>query len=330
MVQGSTKVGAYYRRLAEIFEPKIGEEREERKRTLPFFLFFIALWVGFVFISTKMEVKIEEETIQIEKLPERFAKIIVPKLVEERKKAEAAGEKGKKKVKKKKAEKPKVQKAEQKTAERPAATAEQKREVIRKKVRTVGVLALLTAKGEGGSPISEILGGGVVQNLDEVLAGISGVQVAEEGEELKPLALAGGKLKRRKTDVGELAARGGREVKLGGKKVVRVRSRIATESPEIEGELDAETVRRIYLKNQASIKYCFTKAQMRNPNLQGKIVVSITIGETGRVIDVSVEESTIDDPDMISCVLRMVRRWKFPATGGEVTITLPLVFISMT
>jgi TonB family C-terminal domain len=217
-------------------------------------------------------------------------------------------------------------------------TKEEKKEILRGKVRQYGILGLLTAKGEGGaSPLAEVLGGGVVKNLDEILGGISGVRVGVGGggggDELMPLGLGGGLgggIGKRGTDIGSLEARGGREVGLGGKKVAAVTSKIATESPEIEGKLDEETVRKVAERNQASLKYCFQKAQMRNPNLQGKIVVEIVVDPEGKVSNVSVKESTIDDQEMVGCVLRMIRRWQFPAPGGEVTIVFPLVFISMT
>lgn len=313
-----------YKKLADIFIPFDVDEKKEKRILYPLFIFFIVFWFVVIYISSKVEVVPDEDTIEIEKLPERFAQIIVPEFVEEKKQAVKKEEK--KEVKKES----ELGKEEKKGGEQQQMTAQQKKEIIREKVRTTGVLALLTAKGgEGGSPFAEILGGGVSQSLDEILGGISGVRAAGSGEELKPLELGAGGIKRRETDIGELAAKGGKQVELGEKKVAAVQSKIAAESPEIEGQMDEETVRKIALKNQASLKYCFQKAQARNPELSGKIVVRLTIDGDGNVTDVSVEQSTIDDQEMVSCVLRMVKRWKFPATGGEVNITFPLVFMSV-
>lgn len=313
-----------YKKLADIFVPFDLDEKKEKRILYPLFIFFIVFWFVVIYISSKVEVVPDEDTIEIEKLPERFAQIIVPEFVEEKKQAVKKEEK--KEVKRES----ELGKEEKKGGEQQQMTAQQKKEIIREKVRTTGVLALLTAKGgEGGSPFAEILGGGVSQSLDEILGGISGVRAAGSGEELKPLELGAGGIKRRETDIGELAAKGGKQVELGEKKVAAVQSKIATESPEIEGQMDEETVRKIALKNQASLKYCFQKAQARNPELSGKIVVRLTIDGDGNVTDVSVEQSTIDDQEMVSCVLRMVKRWKFPATGGEVNITFPLVFMSV-
>jgi TonB family protein len=313
-------------RLAEVFVPVTEKDEEkERRRVFPIFIIFLLVWVLFVYETSKLQVELRDDIVEVEKLPERFAKIVVPKLVEEKK--EIAQKKEEKKAEKKEEKKAEEQKPKEESA---AMTKEQKKEIIREKVRQVGILALLTAKGEGeASPLAEVLGGGVVKNLDEILGGISGVRVAEKGEELKPLEFAGG-IQKRGADVGALEAKGGREVGLEGKKVAAVTSKIATEAPEIEGKLDEETVRKVAERNQASLKYCFQKAQMRNPNLQGKIVVEIVVDPEGKVSNVSVRESTIDDQEMVGCVLRMIRRWQFPAPGGEVTIVFPLVFISMT
>ncbi|MFZ8802821.1 MAG: TonB family protein [Candidatus Calescibacterium sp.] len=313
-------------RLAEVFVPVTEKDEEkERRRVFPIFIIFLLVWALFVYETSKLQVELRDDIVEVEKLPERFAKIVVPKLVEE--KIEVAQKKEEKKAEKKEEKKVEEQKPKEKSA---AMTKEQKKEIIREKVRQVGILALLTVKGEGeASPLAEVLGGGVVKNLDEILGGISGVRVAEKGEELKSLEFAGG-IQRRGTDIGALEAKGGREVGLEGKKVAAVTSKIATEAPEIEGKLDEETVRKVAERNQASLKYCFQKAQMRNPNLQGKIVVEIVVDPGGKVSNVSVKESTIDDQEMVGCVLRMIRRWQFPAPGGEVTIVFPLVFISMT
>jgi len=313
-------------RLAEVFVPVTEKDEEkERRRVFPIFIIFLLVWALFVYETSNIQVELRDDIVEVEKLPERFAKIVVPKLVEEKK--EVAQKKEEKKVEKKEEKKAEEQKPKEESA---AMTKEQKKEIIREKVRQVGILALLTAKGEGeASPLAEVLGGGVVKNLDEILGGISAVRVAEKGEELKPLEFAGG-IQKRGADVGALEAKGGREVGLEGKKVAAVTSKITTESPEIEGKLDEETVRKVAERNQASLKYCFQKAQMRNPNLQGKIVVEIVVDPEGKVSNVSVKESTIDDQEMVGCVLRMIRRWQFPAPGGEVTIVFPLVFISMT
>ncbi len=323
-----------YRKLADIFVPHEGEEKGEKRRFYPIILIFVLVWFSMVYTTSNMEVKIEEETIEIEKLPERFAKIVVPRLVEEKEKIKEVGKKkeGKKEEEKKEEGKKEEEKKEIEEKKEEEMTVERRKEIIKERVREVGVLALLTAKGEGGSPIAEMLGGSVVQNLDELLGAVGGVRVAEVGEDLKPLELAGGKLRRRTEDIGELAAgRGGREVELGEKKVAKVQSKISMESADIEsGEIDEAVIRRILIENQASIRYCFQKAQMKNPELQGKIVVRVTVDADGNVSNIEVDESTIEDQEMVSCVLRMVRRWKFPATGGEVIFSLPLVFISMT
>jgi TonB family protein len=318
-------------RLAEVFVPvNEKDEEKERRRVFPIFIIFLLVWALFVYETSKLQVELRDDIVEVEKLPERFAKIVVPKLVEEKK--QVAQKKEEKKVEKKEEKKAEEQKPKEEAA---AMTKEQKKEIVREKVRQYGILALLTAKGEGGaSPLSEVLGGGIVKNLDEILSGISGVRVGGGGgEELKPLELGvgfGGGIGKRGTDIGALEAKGGREVGLEGKKVAAVTSKIATESPEIEGKLDEETVRKVAERNQASLKYCFQKAQMRNPNLQGKIVVEIVVDPEGKVSNVSVKESTIDDQEMVGCVLRMIRRWQFPAPGGEVTIVFPLVFISIT
>lgn len=77
----------------------------------------------------------------------------------------------------------------------------------------------------------------------------------------------------------------------------------------------------------SGIKYCFEK-QLRNyPNLAGKVVVAWTIGTNGDVVKYNIESSTVDNLEVGACMLRMIRRWRFPApSDGEVNISYPFNF----
>lgn len=311
----------FLKELADVFVPK--EEEEERRRTAPFLLTFLLLWLVLGQALSRMEVPKEISPEELQRIPERFAKIIAPEIVKEKFEAKKEIEGVKTKVAKKKKERGKGGKS---------AKAGDRKEQIRKKVRTKGILGIITAKGRKGA-LAEILHGGAIADLDEVLGKITGLGVARAGiKELarigKGFGVGGGG---RTTDIGALAARGGEEVGLGGKKVARVRTSITTEAPDITGEIDEGTVRRVALRHMAAIKYCYEKALIRDPNAKGKIVVRITIGQTGRVVEADIESSTIKDAEMLSCILRMVRRWRFPnPKGGEVVVTYPFVFVAST
>jgi len=86
----------------------------------------------------------------------------------------------------------------------------------------------------------------------------------------------------------------------------------------------ARTMRR----NLRSFRRVFERALRRSPKLSGKLVLTITIGTDGRVDEVKLEDSTLNDRALAEGLMRVIRKWRFPppADGAPVTIRYPLVF----
>ena len=66
----------------------------------------------------------------------------------------------------------------------------------------------------------------------------------------------------------------------------------------------------------ADIKACYERALKRNPNLSGKVVIHWTITQAGTVSGVDVEQDTLGDAEVASCIKSLVARWRFPAPSG--------------
>ena len=96
------------------------------------------------------------------------------------------------------------------------------------------------------------------------------------------------------------------------------------------GGLTADEVGRIIRRHWNEIKYCYEKELTRNPNLAGKIVTSFTIGGTGHVQDCDVAETSLNDPTVEDCVVKIIKRIQFPAPkgGGIVLVSYPFIFQS--
>jgi TonB family protein len=78
----------------------------------------------------------------------------------------------------------------------------------------------------------------------------------------------------------------------------------------------------------SQFKWCYSRELDKDPNLYGKVTVTFTISEAGRVSEASVLNSSMNDMNVESCVLRTIRRINFPRPdgGGEVIVTYPFLF----
>ena len=78
----------------------------------------------------------------------------------------------------------------------------------------------------------------------------------------------------------------------------------------------------------SQFKWCYSRELDKDPNLYGKVTVTFTISNKGRVSEASVLNSSMNDMNVESCVLRTIRRINFPPPdgGGEVIVTYPFLF----
>ncbi len=95
-----------------------------------------------------------------------------------------------------------------------------------------------------------------------------------------------------------------------------------------EGQLDPAVFRRVMGKRKSSFKVCYKKALDKDPKAKGDVRVGFTISPTGRVSTVRVIESTLKNPDVEDCVVRVIRRVQFPPLESKqrVSVEYPMVF----
>jgi TonB family protein len=88
-------------------------------------------------------------------------------------------------------------------------------------------------------------------------------------------------------------------------------------------------INRVITKRLSGIQSEFNVILKNNPNLRGgKIAVRFTISSRGAVTSAEVVEDTIGNAELRAGVLRRVRSWNFPASGGESTVIYPFVFVA--
>ncbi len=277
----------------------------------------------------------------VDEIPDRFVKMVVKKQEEkkkeekkvEEKKEEKKAEK-KEKVAEKKVEAPKKELTDEeraKAAEEKARLDAERRARLAEQVKNTGILKLLGAKSDGEGSIADVLGkGDVDRDQEKAFQGVGGLAVATDQGALRGVKSGtGGSGK--VASVGGLRGGGGiAGADTGGAAAEKkVTGSVKSEAPAVDGSLDPSLVAKEVKARIGAIKACYERALKRNPALSGKIVVHWTITAAGTVSGVDIEQDSIGDSEVASCIKGLVARWRFPApSGGAVEVSYPFVFQS--
>ncbi|MFK7991822.1 MAG: AgmX/PglI C-terminal domain-containing protein [Sandaracinaceae bacterium] len=106
-----------------------------------------------------------------------------------------------------------------------------------------------------------------------------------------------------------------------------VRVRMRTARPSVSGYLSPEQIMRVVRRNQAAVRYCYENELQRQPNLAGRIEIRWRISRNGSVATSRVGSTTMRNARVEGCIVRQVRRWRFPEPdGGEVDVNFPFIF----
>jgi hypothetical protein len=274
------------------------------------------------------------------KNPNRFAQLILKepeKAPENKPKFELSGSKGgaKHKDKEGKFGKPDKEKKDALASKKGAPKVDpNKREKDRKIAQESGIFAAL--KGSKDSTASNVFGpGGLGTGINNALGGLRGSAMGDAGG-------AGG-LGTRGTGaggggsslgIGGFGSGTGRgtgglgDVDLGGRG--KGKYKVSVGRTITKGCLTGAVVRRVLGRVQSQAKYCYEKELPRNPNLSGKITTAWVIGPTGGVLSTRIAETTMANANVEQCLLRVIKRLKFPpcAGGGTADVTYPWIFKS--
>jgi TonB family protein len=272
----------------------------------------------------------------IEEIPDRFVQMVARARPPEKPKEE-----GKKDETKKEDEnKPKrvaastsANRAPKKeiSAEEKARIDAERRARLAEQVRNTGILKLLGAKADGSGSIADVLGkGDVDRDQEKAFQGVGGLAVATGDASLRGVKTGtGGSGK--VANISGLRGAGSiaRGDTGGGATEKKVRGVVRSEAPAVDGELDPSLVSKEVRTRIGAIKACYERALKRNPNLSGKVKIRWTITQAGTVSGVEIDEDSMGDSEVTSCIKSLVSRWRFPApSGGSVEVVYPFVFQS--
>ncbi|MDY7229013.1 AgmX/PglI C-terminal domain-containing protein [Hyalangium rubrum] len=284
-------------------------------------LFLHFAWGAYVFAAQPPP----EPELTLDELEDRFVRAdIIPKQPPKQEQvAEAPQAEEKQQAKEDKKDPSEAKPAESKSAD----PAERKAEVI-KKVSGKGLLKILGSSGDGsGGAFADVLGGSTGGGeIAEALAGAGGVGVAT-AESIGAGGPKGGGAGQ-VAGIGELGTSGGGKVDLGAKKETAVSGRVSDSTPEVESsDVDRDALTRYVKARLKAIQGCYEKELKRNPNLKGKVVVRFSIMPSGRTGNIDVEENTLGNDAVGSCIRTVIRSWVFPfKPDDEVPVAYPFVF----
>jgi TonB family protein len=210
---------------------------------------------------------------------------------------------------------------------------------VEQKIRTVGVLGMLTGVGTTarGPAVVNVLGQATkgkeqFQDLEKALQNMNGIVKTQGGEMLD----------RKLVKSKDLTVNNPREeitslmAGIGAAKTVELtkRGNFVIQRPEaIEGSASSNTKRdndainAVVSSHKASIRMSYEKFLQRDPTLAGKITVRFTIAAGGQVSRIEIVENTTGNPELEQDISKKIKMWEFePIAEGDVTVTYPFVF----
>lgn len=113
----------------------------------------------------------------------------------------------------------------------------------------------------------------------------------------------------------------------GPRQRVERRVRIPRGDPIVDGTYPPERIQRVVMRNRMQIRYCYENELQRIPTLRGTVRMSWRIGGDGRATSVRVAQSTLRNARVEGCIVRQVRRWRFPPpdNGQRVGVNYPFM-----
>ncbi len=120
---------------------------------------------------------------------------------------------------------------------------------------------------------------------------------------------------------------------LAGRRTGKVRGgvrRVSARRLKATGRISREAVARVINENLGEVQYCYERALLKKPGLKGKLVLEWRISTSGRVSKVRQTTSTLQSAEVSSCIIRKLKKWRFPKpSGGVVVVSYPFIFSSV-
>jgi TonB family protein len=89
-----------------------------------------------------------------------------------------------------------------------------------------------------------------------------------------------------------------------------------------------EEIERVFQKNKGAIFSLYNRALRKDPSLQGKVVLELTIAPSGKVVKCRIVSSELNDPALERKLVTRVKLFRFAAKDvAQVTVSYPIDFL---
>jgi len=90
----------------------------------------------------------------------------------------------------------------------------------------------------------------------------------------------------------------------------------------------AEDISIVFNKNKTSLYSLYDRERRKNAGLKGRIVFQLTISPSGKVTDVKIVSSDLNNPELEARIISRIKMFMFTPTSGEPTvINYPVEFL---
>ena len=311
----------YYEQLALDWSP---ENKDNKQFNLiVFVVVFVMLLTGIVISSVTVP---DESRVARNVVPERIANFIIEKKKPEPKKVKP---RPKPAPKPKPLPKPVVKKLAKVKAQKPLTKTQKK---AREKAAESGLLALGNELADlmDTSDISSMVGG------DVKLSAVSATAATSQNRALLTTDASKGS---GGVDAVEYTAAVGKTL-LTPREITQVRQSLLSSERQSKssstqgnrsrsaGVRAEEDITIVFDQNKSKLYSIYNRARRTNLNLKGKIVLEITISPSGKVTQIKVVSSELNDPKLESRLVNRIKLFSFGALKVEqVIVTYPIEFL---
>ncbi len=297
------------------------EQESKRFRLILILSFILALPIAFIIPSMTLP---DKERAQLEALPPQLAKVIIKKKKQlEKPKQEKPKEEKKEPEKKPEEKPPEIKKKENPKPKPKKSPPEQTVKQAQKVAKSSGLLALqddladmrasldtsaLTATPTGSMMAPTIAAKASAIDSASVRAGSGGVNTSEMAVPAETVVLAA----RTETVLEESEAE-----KLTADAKKRSKGKVRSSG----------NIRQVFDQNKSSLFTLYNRELRKNPSLQGKVVLRLTIQPDGIVSSCEIVSSDLDSPKLERKIVSRVRLFNFGAMPVDVkVVTYPIDF----
>ncbi|VAW69815.1 hypothetical protein MNBD_GAMMA09-2472 [hydrothermal vent metagenome] len=87
-------------------------------------------------------------------------------------------------------------------------------------------------------------------------------------------------------------------------------------------------IEQVFQKNKSAIYAIYNRALRKDPSLQGKVVIELTISSSGKVIKARILSSDLNNPKLERKLIARVKLFRFkPGNAEKVTVKYPIDFL---